>query len=82
MTPASCPSRSRTRFGCGSQSGPANSGLGGQASSTTASSAVVAIIFPVRTKNGTPAHRHESMFSRNAANVSVDELAATPGSSR
>ena len=37
---------------------------------------------PVRRRNGTPAQRHESRYTRRAAKVSVQEPAATPSSSR
>jgi len=41
---------------------------------------VAARLLPARTKNGTPAHRQESISSRSAAKVSAAEPGATPGS--
>src|SRR2546427_1926541 len=41
-------------------------------------SVVAARHLPARMKNGTPSQRHESIWSRAAANVSTVESAATP----
>ena len=56
--------------------------IGGSLNTTVTVSRDTAIAFPVRRKIGTPAHRHESISTRAATNVSTVESGATPGSSR
>ena len=65
-------------FGC--ESGPRNPkpSRGGFLNTSRTSVWVTGSRLPVRMKNGTPAQRQLSMSSRNAANVSVVEPAATP----
>ena len=56
--------------------------LGGSRKAMEMIRAPSGICFPVRRKNGTPAHRQLSISQRRAMKVSVWESSATPGMAR